>query len=258
MPRSLTDHAGKTFGNLLAISPDLVKKNYWNCLCACGNNVSVQTGHMISGRCTSCGCTRKKHGMYGTPTYISWQAMLQRCTNPNNTNYSKYGGSGVTVSDLWNPANGGSFENFFKDMGPRPLNTSLNRIAGAKHYNKENCEWAKVGIQSFDKPTNKRNKFGITGVRYRKEKDAYESRISKDNKQLILYYGSCFTSAIISRLQAEKEYYPELFEARLIDYIEHLKTHQSSNSELDLQKILDLFDKSKIISVKLQLEKETT
>jgi NifB/MoaA-like Fe-S oxidoreductase len=49
-----------------------------------------------------------------------WQAMLRRCYELDFTAYENYGGRGVTVCDRWNPKAGGSFENFYKDMGPRP------------------------------------------------------------------------------------------------------------------------------------------
>lgn len=54
------------------------------------------------------------------PEYIVWMGMIDRCTNEKNAQYHNYGGRGVTVCDRWNPQKGGSFENFYKDMGPRP------------------------------------------------------------------------------------------------------------------------------------------
>ena len=46
--------------------------------------------------------------------------MIDRCYNKNHAFYDVYGGRGVVVCDRWNPARGGSFENFYKDLGPRP------------------------------------------------------------------------------------------------------------------------------------------
>jgi hypothetical protein len=43
--------------------------------------------------------SKAQHGMYGTPTYNSWQNMIQRCTNPKATGYAKYGGKGIAVAD---------------------------------------------------------------------------------------------------------------------------------------------------------------
>lgn len=34
-------------------------------------------------------------------TYQCWNAMIQRCTNPNNPGWKHYGGRGITVSPRW-------------------------------------------------------------------------------------------------------------------------------------------------------------
>lgn len=46
--------------------------------------------------------------------------MLRRCNNPHRHNYADYGGRGVKVCADWDPTLGGSFENFFRSMGPKP------------------------------------------------------------------------------------------------------------------------------------------
>jgi hypothetical protein len=76
--------------------------------------------------------------MTGTPTWLSWQAMQQRCHNPNAGNYHKYGARGITVCDEWRE----SFEAFLSDMGPRPLGTTLDRRKNHLGYFKDNCRWA--------------------------------------------------------------------------------------------------------------------
>src|SRR5688572_12282456 len=63
---------------------------------------------------------RSKHGHSSqdgrpSPTYKSWDAMKQRCLNPNATGYEHWGGRGITVCERWMV-----FENFLEDMGERP------------------------------------------------------------------------------------------------------------------------------------------
>lgn len=44
--------------------------------------------------------------------YSEWLMMLSRCYNLDDPGYPLEGGRGIRVCDEWNPASGGSFENF--------------------------------------------------------------------------------------------------------------------------------------------------
>lgn len=128
----------------------------WRCLCSCGGTVVVDVHKLRSGNTKSCGCLKKekaaangrdkcfRHGMTATPTWNSWSAMLKRCNKPGNHAYADYGGRGVIVCSRWDPAKGGSFENFLSDMGERPYGKSLDKdIRGnGLLYSPETCCWA--------------------------------------------------------------------------------------------------------------------
>jgi len=86
------------------------------------------------------------------PTYISYRSMKARCLCETNDAYQKYGGKGITIHKPWLE----SYENFKRDMGPRPQNTTLDRIDNAQGYNPENCRWADKKAQANNRSNNKR------------------------------------------------------------------------------------------------------
>lgn len=144
------DLTGRVFGELKVVQQSKERigtKVTWLCLCSCGKHHLATADNLRSGQCKSCGCRwgRFSHGQSATanrkgqasPTYRSWQAMKQRCTNPNHMSYPRYGGVGVTVCKRWM-----TFDNFLADMGERPDGHTLDRKNGKRGYSKANCRWA--------------------------------------------------------------------------------------------------------------------
>jgi hypothetical protein len=148
--------AGKRFTRLLVISYEGQHKGgaNWLVRCDCGEERVVKRRKLLSGEQKSCGCLRREapprrtHGMAKSPEYTAWAAMKARCSNPKNRIFHLYGGRGITVCDQW----AASFENFLKDMGPRPApDLSIDRINNDGNYEPGNCRWA-------DKPTQSKNR----------------------------------------------------------------------------------------------------
>lgn len=79
--------------------------------------------------------------------YVTWNAMKNRCTCPNNQSYVHYGGRGITVCARWLR----SFQHFLEDMGPRPAGTSIDRIDVNGNYERKNCRWATREVQARNK-----------------------------------------------------------------------------------------------------------
>jgi hypothetical protein len=130
--------AGKKFNKLSVIYKVGKSKSgsIWKCRCDCGKETEVRTDHLKDNSTKSCGCLVEKHGMYKTPTWVSWDVMMQRCTNPHYSAYKNYGGMGVRITDKW-----WKFEGFLEDMGKRPEGTNLARKDLNKNYTLENCYW---------------------------------------------------------------------------------------------------------------------
>lgn len=83
--------------------------------------------------------------------YRSWRAMKNRCTNPNNAAYPRYGGRGIAVCARWD-----SFENFLFDMGRRPSpKHSIDRINNDGDYEPGNCRWATSSQQNSNYSRNR-------------------------------------------------------------------------------------------------------
>lgn len=93
----------------------------------------------------------RNHGFSRTPLYYVWQAMIQRCHDPSNKSYPRYGGKGIQVCPEWRE----SFVAFMEYIGPRPDGLTLDRIDSKGNYEPGNVRWATYKQQARNTSRNR-------------------------------------------------------------------------------------------------------
>ena len=112
----------------------------------------MRKGNRGSNLCPR-GCTCNKHRVrnprYRTGEYKSYQMARQRCNNTSYDRYPDWGGRGIKFLFA-------SFADFFKELGPRPPGTSLDKIDNNGHYGPGNVRWATPHEQQMNRRKAKR------------------------------------------------------------------------------------------------------
>lgn len=103
--------------------------------------------------------------------YHSWCNMKQRCYNPNNPKYKRYGGRGIKVCDEWKDIVG--FLDWAKQTGWKQ-GLTIDRIDNDGNYCPENCRWVSASDNSRRKRTTKIDMITAQEIRSRINEDWYK------------------------------------------------------------------------------------
>jgi len=155
------------FGKLTAIGAfrerrGTQKVTLATCHCSCGVEKDIELRNLKRGSTKSCGCLKlelfsKRFLRHGdarkgqiAPEFYSWTAMIDRCSNPNRSDYKYYGGRGITVCDEWKR----SYEVFLAYIGRKPSSDmSIDRINNDGNYEPGNIRWATKSEQVHNRRT---------------------------------------------------------------------------------------------------------
>lgn len=181
----LVDLKGKKFGRLTVIERvnDRNKRGtFWKCVCECGNETTVNAGHLKDGHTQSCGCiqkehmtnTYKTHGKTNTKLYKVWRGIIDRTEYPSQRSYQHYGGRGIKMCEEWK-----NFANFYDWSVTHGYEKglSIDRIDANGNYEPSNCRWATYIEQENNRRNNRRLTYNgethtlsewsrITGIKY--------------------------------------------------------------------------------------------
>ena len=87
---------------------------------------------------SSCGCygSKRTHGLSRHPLYGIFNAMHQRCENPNDSGYENYGGRGISVCEEWS-----DFKTFYNWAISKNWKhgDQIDRIENDSGYSPTNC-----------------------------------------------------------------------------------------------------------------------
>lgn len=214
------DLTGKVFGKLLVLGKTELKKRekdiLWACQCDCRNLTLTTTEQLTYLGKVDCGCGHKKRKSVGAikhgcskennKLYSVHKAMMDRCYNPNNSEYGNYGGRGIVVCDRWH-----NVVLFFKDMQDTYSDgLSLDREDYNGNYCPENCAWRNANWQAYNKRKHGKNTSSKSGVSFDKARNKWVAYINKNNKRISIGRFDLFEDAVKAREQAELEYFGRL------------------------------------------------
>lgn len=157
MRRTLSSYVGERFGYLTVVSVRRSEVNgrtrgMFKVKCDCGTEKEILSHNATQGKTKSCGCRTSefkgwnvKHGLHGTRLYQTYVDMKQRCLNPNNSRFHRYGGRGIKICQEWLD----DFLAFYTwaIANGYQSNLTIDRRDNDGDYTPDNCRWVTMTVQ---------------------------------------------------------------------------------------------------------------
>ena len=126
---------------------------------ACGAVVTRQVGN--AKRQKTCGCNRlpgptncaSKHGREPRALYFAWGSMKERCRNPKNKRWERYGGRGISVCAAWSDSFAAFREWALRNGWKKGL--EIDRKDNNGNYTPSNCRITTKAINGQNRGDNK-------------------------------------------------------------------------------------------------------
>jgi hypothetical protein len=178
-------------------------------LCDCGIKKVMIIKSVEYQRSKSCGKCVLEFYKRDHPLYSVWDGIIQRCTNPKQYYYSRYGGRGICVCTEWR----NDFMSFYKWSLSNGWEEGLqiDRINNDGNYEPENCRFVthKENTAVGRRNIFKTNTSGFNGVSYFKQQKSWCASITLNYKTTKIGMYKNLNDAVLARINKEIELFGE-------------------------------------------------
>lgn len=153
-----------------------------------------------SNQCGGILTRRSELGNENSIHYPRWLSMRDRCNNPNNDRYNRYGARGITYAKEFNDFL--EYENYITSLPDydEKSNKSLDRIDNNLGYLKGNLRWASCSVQSANKTAKKTGASSkYIGVHFCNTHKSWIAKVQYKGKIVFCKYYSSERLALIGR-----------------------------------------------------------